>query len=641
MNKIFILSALSALLSLTSSAQMLPITGPSGVCTGVSATLLDSSSTGGTWSSSNTAIASISSSGSTFCNVVGVAAGTAVITFTAAAGYVVHPMTVSIAPAAITGTTSICVGSTSTLADPTPGGTWSSGSSSIASVNAATGVVTGISAGVTTIAYGMGTGCYASTSFTVSGGPHIVITGPVTVCVGSIISLSDTAGASGGTWTSSSTAVATVVATGSATAAVTGVTAGTVIISYTLSGPCGTSVAIRTITVSSSTSAGTIMGATGVTVGASTSLSGTVGGGTWSSSNTSVASIDATGSVTGIAPGTATISYAVTGCGGTVYATHVITVTAFNGISGHVLFTGASYRGWVKLYLITYDPSTYMLQAVDSASVLCTSGTSVYYQFTGCASDTFRVKASVNDTSSFSIGYIPTYHNSSFYWYSATTFYHTSGTSDINKDITMLTGTPSSGPGFVGGSVLTGANRGTTGGIPVKGLSMNILNASTSQLMQQVRTDASGNYSFSNLPVGTYFVFPDSLNYLTTPFTSITLTSGTPTVTTASFIQHTISHTITPIETGIKNVINADATVIACPNPTNGKLNVLWNEPSTEVATISVSDMAGKVIYTTSTTFEKGAGMKQIDLSNLSNGLYLISIKSDAINYNNKLQVQH
>ncbi|WP_173964099.1 Ig-like domain-containing protein, partial [Flavobacterium collinsii] len=54
-------------------------------------------------------------------------------------------------------------------------------------------------------------------------------------------------------------------------------------------------------------------------------------GGSWSSNNTTVATVDAlTGEITGAAAGTATISYTVTGTGGcgNATATRTVTVTA-------------------------------------------------------------------------------------------------------------------------------------------------------------------------------------------------------------------------------------------------------------------------------------------------------------------------
>ena len=72
-------------------------------------------------------------------------------------------------PAAITGTTTICIGSTTTLSNVTPGGTWSSESPLVATVNSVTGAVTGISVGTSVISYIItGTGCKTSATVTVT-----------------------------------------------------------------------------------------------------------------------------------------------------------------------------------------------------------------------------------------------------------------------------------------------------------------------------------------------------------------------------------------------------------------------------------------------------------------------------------------
>lgn len=57
---------------------------------------------------------------------------------------------------AITGIPTVCVGTTDTLANGTPGGAWTSSNMAVATVGATTGVVTGIAAGSATITYTVG-----------------------------------------------------------------------------------------------------------------------------------------------------------------------------------------------------------------------------------------------------------------------------------------------------------------------------------------------------------------------------------------------------------------------------------------------------------------------------------------------------
>jgi uncharacterized protein YjdB len=278
------------------------ITGSTGVCVGLTTTLANAVS-GGTWTSSTPANATI---GAGTGLVTGVAAGTTTITYTLPAGCnTTFAMTVNPTPLAITGTTNVCTGFTTTLADATTGGTWTSSNGAIATVSVGTGVVTGVTAGTVTITYTLPAGCFTTTPFTVNPTPA-VITGLSQVCAGLTITLSDAT--SGGTWTSSTPAVATVVA---GTGVVTGVAAGTTTITYTL--PAGCNVTFS-VTVNPNPLA--ITGTNNVCVGSTTTLADATTGGTWTSSNVALATVGAgTGVVTGVAAGTPTITYTLpTGC---------------------------------------------------------------------------------------------------------------------------------------------------------------------------------------------------------------------------------------------------------------------------------------------------------------------------------------
>ena len=107
---------------------------------------------------------------------------------------------------------------------------------------------------------------------------------------------------------------------------VTGVAVGSTTISYRVTNACGTAYVTRPLTVSAAPNAGTISGASTVCTGATTTLTSSVTGGAWTSGNTSVATVSSAGVVTGIAPGTATISYTVSSGGAAASATRVVSV---------------------------------------------------------------------------------------------------------------------------------------------------------------------------------------------------------------------------------------------------------------------------------------------------------------------------
>jgi uncharacterized protein YjdB len=306
--------------SITTVATVNPtptaITGAATVCAGRTIVLSDAIS-GGMWTSTNTAVASIGSGSGV---VTGIGAGTAVISYSMGAGCSVTK-TVTVYPLGpITGSLVICVAATTALTDAASGGTWSSGSTGIATVSGG-GVVTGVAMGTSAITYLLSTGCSAIAVVTVSPSPS-VITGVTTVCAGLTTSLTDAV--TGGTWTSSNTGVASV---GSSSGIVTGIVAGTSTISYSLGAGCTVS---KTVVVNSAPAV--ITGPTFVCAGSTINLTDATTGGTWSSSSSAVATVTGGGLVTGLLAGTATISYN-TGCASLLTVTVLTAPTAITGAS--------------------------------------------------------------------------------------------------------------------------------------------------------------------------------------------------------------------------------------------------------------------------------------------------------------------
>lgn len=176
------------------------ITGTASVCIGQTVTL-SNPTTGGVWSSTDPAVATINSSGV----VSGLTAGTTTISYVVTngcgTGGATRVVTVSAptAVAPIAGSTSVCTGSTITLSDATPLGTWSSSNAAVASVSS-TGVVSGMTAGTTTISYSVtnGSGCVSSATVivTVNATPSasIVPSGTVTICTGGWATLTASTG---------------------------------------------------------------------------------------------------------------------------------------------------------------------------------------------------------------------------------------------------------------------------------------------------------------------------------------------------------------------------------------------------------------------------------------------------------------
>ena len=283
------------------------------VCVG-GTTLLTDATAGGAWSSSTPGVATITPGGL----VTGVAGGTTTITYGSPTCYVTAVVTVT-PVAVINGTLTVCQGSTTTLTDATPGGTWSSGTPGVATIGAGTGIVSGVSGGTSIITYTTAAGCTRTAIVTVN--PLAPISGILSLCAGSTTTLTDAI--AGGTWSSGTPGIATI---GAATGLVTAITNGTTTIVYTTSAGCTVNAVVTVNPLSP------ITGPLTVCQGSTTTLTDAAAGGTWSSSTPGVATIGAaTGLVTGIAGGTTTIVY-TTGAGCSVSA--VVTVNPISPITG-------------------------------------------------------------------------------------------------------------------------------------------------------------------------------------------------------------------------------------------------------------------------------------------------------------------
>ena len=293
------------------------ITGLSSVCPGAQITLTDAI-IGGIWSASNGNATVVSGV------VTGITAGTNIISYTvsnscgtasATKVITVNPLS---NPGTISGSASVCVGSTLSLTNAASGGIWSA-SNSNASV--AGGVVTGISAGVCTISYSVTNLCgtqAATKPITINALPNAgAITGTASVCLGASITLAENVG--GGIW-SASNGNASVLG-----GVVTGHSAGTCTISYSVSNMCGTNVATKTININPLPEAGLINGANEVCEGETITLNATISGGAWIC-NDATATVSNDGEVSGLSAGGGTISYSTTNSCGVAYATKQITV---------------------------------------------------------------------------------------------------------------------------------------------------------------------------------------------------------------------------------------------------------------------------------------------------------------------------
>ena len=140
------------------------VTGATPLCIGDTATYLSNGDPNGTWTSTNTSVATVNSS-TGFVTAMG--AGTTNITYTVGGSSSFQNLIVNASPNAgtVSGASSVCPGSSTTFtSNGAQGGTWRSDNTSVATVNASTGSVTGIATGTANIFYKVTNSCGADSS---------------------------------------------------------------------------------------------------------------------------------------------------------------------------------------------------------------------------------------------------------------------------------------------------------------------------------------------------------------------------------------------------------------------------------------------------------------------------------------------
>jgi len=303
--------------SIVSAAQSL--------CVGNTISLSDITA-GGVWVSSNPLIATVSNNGV----VKGITSGTVNISYsiTNFCGTATQSISLTINDVPVVndimGNNSLCVGTSTPLADPTVGGVWSSSNPTIVSISPA-GVLNGLTIGTSQITYAVTNTCGTTTKIlpvTVIDIPVVNnISGVNSVCVAATSQLNETT--PGGVWNSSFPTILTVNNSGM----IYGVTTGTATVTYAVTNTCGITTVKTNITVNDVPVVSDITGNNTLCARTTIQLNDITPGGIWISNNPAAASVNNNGVITGIAKGNTVISYSVTNVCGITTKTFNINIT--------------------------------------------------------------------------------------------------------------------------------------------------------------------------------------------------------------------------------------------------------------------------------------------------------------------------
>lgn len=392
------------------------------------------------------------------------------------------------------------------------------------------------------------------------------------MCVDSTSALSSTT--SGGTWSTSAPAIATVSSLG----VITGIASGTATISYAVANSCGSAAVSMVVTVNSAPAPpAAITGAGTICIGATTTLASATSGGAWSTSDPAVATISGSGIVTGIASGTAMISYSVTNSCGSTAATMSITVNSLPPtpapISGEdTVCVGAT--------ISLLSATTGGVWSSTMPAIATVSSTGI---ITGIASGTMLVSYTITNSCG-----------------------STAATKLIHVSPLPLTPSP-----------ITGTATLEVGGTTT--LSNAVGGGSWSSDAPSVATVSSAGV-VSGHSVGTA-----GISYAISNECGTEVVRQTVTVDPAPSVQ----------VAGIDN----DSRLTVYPNPTSGEVTIRCKARTALPVQIEVADLIGRTLFSKSADW-MGNEIK-VDCSYLPDGIYLLSIRNAELLQTTKLTVRH
>ncbi len=299
--------------------------------------------------------------------------------------------------------------------------------------------------------------------------------------------------------------------------------------------------------------------------------------------------------------------------------------SVFGGDSTNVI---DEYEGWVYLYQKDQQGNFNLLDSTEVMSDLFFSG----YFFEEVDEGEYLTKAVV---SSLVTGedYIPTYHFSAMEWDEADIIdvTNTSPAGGIIYDAPIfLLGTSSlTGPGSISGiisdmdNILNDHDRGDNG---IDGVTI-ILTDEFDQTLGYMITSENGEFSFDNLPYGTYHLHADFLNF-SGPYAVVSISADNPDGAVSFEVEgeDILLHS---------NEVNFNSEVEVFPNPARDIINIAVSS-DLNVRSLLITNLQGKTIeYLTdlsSTTIE-------LSIRELSPGIHLIHLITDQGIANKKIMI--
>lgn len=295
-----------------------------------------------------------------------------------------------------------------------------------------------------------------------------------------------------------------------------------------------------------------------------------------------------------------------------------VTINPLNlEVSGYAFLDSATVINEGLVYLIEHDIAAGTLTAIDTATIYF----STYYTFYNVSPGNYFIKVALEPTDPSFSNFLPTYLGNKSYWADADSITVVSS-NVLAPPITLLQGSNPGGPGFIGGLITQGANKAE--GDPLEGINVLLMDASD-EPQGHTLTDVNGEYSFDNLALGVYKVFPEIPGKTTNPVT-IELTAGNPSSEEQDFEVN--ENSINPISTRIGPELNLEG-ISVYPVPVSQTLFAEVESDELRKMVFSLRNMLGQEVMSKAENILPGNQRISFDISALPNGNYILLIQSD------------
>lgn len=296
-------------------------------------------------------------------------------------------------------------------------------------------------------------------------------------------------------------------------------------------------------------------------------------------------------------------------------------------LRGTVSLAGPSgNNGQARIYVIlkTFDSvnSSWMLHPIDSFLTAASGGSFVRVYASSFFGGQLLLKAALLPGHPTYASYLPTYFGNSTSWSGATAVGMVSfNTSTYN--ISMVAGTNPGGPGFIGGSVILGANKTSGTGDPLSGRIL-ILANSANKPVAYAYSDATGHFEFRNIALGAYKIYGDA-GGKTNPALTLTLTSSAQRITNVIFDENSTSFVGRFGSLGMQ-VPAALAALKVFPNPATTHVQIDGLAAIKGEKTITLQTVTGAVV----STHIVFGGTASIATDALPAGTYLLRVVTES-----------